>query len=132
MPSEKCLRADVLRAEGHSVADIAATLHVTRQRVRQLLALAEAERLRQDSEDPFTRLSARTVNGLKAEFLYVRKQALTVDSVAEALRTGRLRTVRNLGKKSVEEIERWLASVHDDAACELPSVGPHVPHARTS
>ena len=112
------------------MADIAATLQVTRQRVRQLLALAEAERQREHSDDPFARLSARTVNGLKAEFLYVRKQPLTVDSVARALRSGRLRTVRNLGKKSVEEIERWLASVHDDdAACELPAADAHVRHA---
>jgi len=108
MPSEKCSRAEDLRAHGHTVADIAEELHVTRQRVRQLLATARTERQRERSPDPFARLSVRTANGLKAEFLYVRKQNLTVDTVAEALVTGRLRTVRNLGKKSVEEIERWL------------------------
>ncbi|KQV85542.1 DNA-directed RNA polymerase subunit alpha C-terminal domain-containing protein [Rhizobacter sp. Root1221] len=119
MLSEKCSRAEDLRASGRSVADIAAELHVTRQRVRQLLASARAERLRQVSDDPFLRLSARTANGLKAEFLYVRKQLLTVDTVAEALHTGRLRTVRNLGKKSVEEIERWLESVQADEERDL-------------
>lgn len=108
MLSEKCSRAEDLRASGHSVADIALELHVTRQRVRQLLTTAQIERQRRGSGDPFVRLSARTLNGLKAEFLYVRKQPLTVETVAQALHSGRLRTVRNLGKKSVEEIERWL------------------------
>jgi|GEM_PF-2456316 len=111
MPSEKCSRAEDLHARGLSVADIAEELHVTRQRVRQLLATARTERQRARSPDPFARLSVRTANGLKAEFLYVRKQSLTVDTVAEALVTGRLHSVRNLGKKSVEEIERWLEAL---------------------
>lgn len=111
MLSEKCSRAENLRENGLTVADIAGELQVTRQRVRQMLLKVRAERQRDTSADPFASLSVRTLNGLKAEFVYLRKQPLTVELVEQALRSGRLKTVRNLGKKSVEEIEHWLKAL---------------------
>lgn len=111
MSNDKCSRAEALLAGGASMSEIATVLEVTRQRVRQMLAESRAARLRAASPDPFSRLSVRTANGLKAEFLYLRKQPLTVDTVARAYEQGRLRTVRNIGRKSVEEIGRWLAEV---------------------
>lgn len=88
--------------DGARQCDIARSVGISAERMRQVLA--KAARLERDgeAEEMFPSLSIRTRNCLRAEDLR------TVEDVRTALKDGKLDNVPNFGKVSRKEVENWL------------------------
>ena len=100
--------AQVLAAhrDGARQCDLARSLRLSRERVRQVLRKAERAELLGETNDPLVTLSTRVWNSLK------RANLRTVDDVRSALAEGRLDDVYDLGSEGMREIKIWLSEFH--------------------
>ena len=110
-------RAEALRQrrDGKTLAAVGAAMGVSRERVRQMaIEAAQREAAIQNVEvSPLGVLSARTRHCLLSEVHYRSKRSdgPTPQEVRGWLDSGELQKIPNLGKKSVEEVKAWLASL---------------------
>lgn len=91
-----------LHREGAKNSDLARSLGLSHQRVRDVIRTAERLETMDASNDPMNLLSARTRNALRSEELR------TVESVREAVFNGKIDNIPNFGEVSKTEVLRWL------------------------
>lgn len=99
--------AEALKAYrgGTRKSELARQLGISQERARQVISKAERLEKARDSIDPLEALSVRASNCLGAENIR------TVDELRDALASGRLEKVQNLGAVSKAEIRDWLAGL---------------------
>jgi len=95
---------------GARQCDMAKSLSLSPERVRQVLAKAARLERAGASTDPLDTLSVRTRNCLLSQNLR------TVEAVRAALAAGMLDDVPNLGDVSKSEVRRWLDWLPSNAA----------------
>ena len=100
----RCRKALELRRDGMTLAKIAVEMGVSQERARQMVLSGESREraLENAHSNPLDLLSVRAHNCLKAENVSTPAQARALQ------KSGELKKVPNLGKKSVLEIEAWL------------------------
>jgi DNA-directed RNA polymerase alpha subunit len=111
--------AEVLKAYrgGTRKSELARQLGLSKERARQVISKAERLEKAKDSIDPLETLSVRARNCLRAENIY------TVDHLREALASGKLEKVPNLGAVSKAEIREWLAGLPLNTEAQRAAVG---------
>lgn len=103
---------------GARQCDLAKSLDLSRERVRQVLAKAARLERAVASTDPLDTLSVRTRNCLLSQDLR------TVEAVRAVLAAGMLDDVPNLGDVSKSEVRRWLDGLPSNASGEArPACG---------
>lgn len=100
---------------GARQVDLAKSLGLSPERVRQVLAKAERLERAVASTDPLDTLSVRTRNCLLSQNLR------TVEAVRAALASGMLDDVPNLGDVSKSEVLRWLDGLPSNAIAKGPA-----------
>lgn len=97
--------AEILKKhrEGARHVDLARITGLSRERIRQVLLLAERkERQGQQKNNPFPDMSTRLRNCLLCENLR------SIDAVKQRLSAGDIIEIPNLGIKSCRELTQWL------------------------
>src|SRR5450830_1646664 len=99
-----------MRNDGKSSTEIARVLGVTRTRVLQILNDVNQRRLEEEANpnDPFLTLHFRVRRHLLREF--PEDVRPTLSKVREMETSGYLKKIPNLGKLSIQIIDKWLQS----------------------
>lgn len=120
---EKWISADLVRLlrkhrEGTGVNELAIETGVSKSQVRTLLSAAERIEKKNDSTNPFDRLSVRVKNCLLAEGLK------TVEAVREtAANPNRLLRIPGIGRLALKEVLLWLNDETDDITTSRSTMG---------
>lgn len=93
----------MLRGLGYSFREIAGQLHVSPQAVSLMLSRHRRALKSLRGAMELSHLSVRAVNALGRHGIHTREEALTRDALEL------LKNERNCGRKTIDEIQRWIA-----------------------
>jgi predicted transcriptional regulator len=117
---ERVRQIAMLRGLGYSYRQIAGPLHVTPQAISLMLARHRRALKSLRGAMELASLSARAVNVLGRHGIRTREQARQTNLL------GRLDRERNCGRKTLDEIARWVGHAGKDAASPDSRADLHV------
>ena len=109
---------------GQSYAAIGRAFRMSGDNVKDRIMRFHRDKRIHESIDPFVKLTPRTLRLLRGEGL------TTVEKVVDVYLRNELRSIRNFGTKSLQEIEKWFPVKPDKSSLALLEHLQHVP--RTS
>lgn len=109
---------------GQSYAAIGRAFRMSGDNVKDRIKRFHRDKRIHESIDPFVKLTPRTLRLLRGEGL------TTVEKVVDVYLRNELRSIRNFGTKSLQEIEKWFPVKPDKSSLALLEHLQHVP--RTS
>ena len=90
------------REAGQTYAAIGRQFTLSGENVKARIDRYFREKRREESDDPFVKLSSRTLKILQREGL------VTIDKVLALHRHNKLLCIRGFGRKSLREVEKWF------------------------